>query len=74
MKDRFDEAMYEIQESATAPHILMKPTLKPDGDMWCALYGEDLMSGVAGFGRTPQQAMREFDKAWKNSATPGVRQ
>ena len=28
-----------------------------DGDQWCALYGENLQEGVAGFGRTPAEAM-----------------
>lgn len=72
MVDRFSEAMYEIQESLTAPHLLMKPVLKPDGDMWCVLYGSDLMEGVAGFGKTPQEAMSAFDKEWRNGITPAA--
>lgn len=35
-----------------------------DGNLWCALYGDDLQNGIAGFGATPAAAMREFDKAW----------
>ena len=35
-----------------------------DGDQWCALYGENLQEGVAGFGRTPAEAMADFDQAW----------
>ena len=32
---------------------LIKPKIYMDGNMWCVLYGEDLMNGVAGFGKTP---------------------
>lgn len=28
-----------------------------DGDQWCALYGENLQEGIAGFGDTPYNAM-----------------
>ena len=29
-----------------------------DGDKWCALVGENLQEGVAGFGDTPTAAIR----------------
>ena len=32
-------------------------TLSKDGDQWCALYGEDLQVGVAGFGETKVDAI-----------------
>ena len=32
----------------------------PDGDQWCVLWGEDLQSGVAGFGSTPHKAVLDF--------------
>jgi len=31
-----------------------------DGDHWCAVLGEDLQDGLAGFGNTPQEALREL--------------
>lgn len=31
-----------------------------DGDKWCALYGEDLQAGIAGFGNTPFLAMADL--------------
>jgi hypothetical protein len=40
-----------------------------DGDQWCALYGENLQDGVAGFGDTPEKAMYAFDAAWKTART-----
>ena len=34
--------------------------------MWCALFGENLQDGVAGFGETPAKAMWAFDVAWNS--------
>jgi len=34
--------------------------IKRDGNMWEALYGEDPMSGDAGYGITPSEALREL--------------
>lgn len=31
-----------------------------DGNQWCALYGEDLQAGIAGFGNTPFLAMADL--------------
>jgi hypothetical protein len=45
----------------------MRPAIYPDGDMWCALYGEDLQRGVAGFGETPELACADFDRNWRES-------
>lgn len=53
-----------------APHTRMRPRVFPDGTKWCALLGDDLMSGVSGFGDTPEEACAEFDKAWSNGRTP----
>lgn len=52
------------QREATAPHVLMRPTLSRDGNMWCALYGDNLQDGVAGFGETPLEACSDFDTNW----------
>ena len=46
------------------PSVLMRPLISIDGNMWCALYGENLQDGVAGFGESPALAMEAFDKAW----------
>jgi hypothetical protein len=46
------------------PSTLMRPKIAIDGNQWCALYGENLQDGVAGFGNTPEEAMRDFDKNW----------
>jgi hypothetical protein len=48
-----------------SPHVLMRPRVYPDGDQWCALYGDNLQDGVAGFGDTPELACADFDKNWR---------
>ena len=59
-----------IADAMTRPSVLYRPALFPDGDKWCALLGENLMEGVAGFGDTPADAMWAFDKAWSSEKTP----
>ena len=46
------------------PSVLFQPRVFKDGDTWCCLKGENLMEGVAGFGGTPDEATRAFDKEW----------
>jgi hypothetical protein len=66
MSDQFLTTNYKMQR----PSVLFKPSVMPDGDQWCALYGENLMEGVCGFGDTPEQAMDDFDKNWHEQKTP----
>ena len=56
----WQEAAWEQQR----PSVVFKPALTKDGDMWCALFGENLQEGVAGFGPRPADAMWAFDTAW----------
>jgi hypothetical protein len=66
-QQRFVDAAIEQQTTAAAqraPHVLMRPAIFPDGNAWCALYGEDLQQGVAGFGDTPEAAAADFDRNW----------
>jgi len=51
-------------ESLNRPSNLLKPMISLDGNMWCALYGRDLMNGVCGFGKSPELAFRDFDIKW----------
>jgi hypothetical protein len=46
------------------PCVLFRPSISIDGNQYCALYGEDLQNGVAGFGDSPEKAMADFDKQW----------
>lgn len=54
------------------PSVLYRPELGIDGNQWCALYGLNLMEGVAGFGDTPDKAMRDFDDQFSKAKTPQV--
>ena len=54
------------------PSVLFKPSLKIDGDQWCAWYGKDIQYGVAGFGNTPAEAMTDFDKNWNSFSAKAV--
>ncbi len=52
-------------EMAARPSVVLKAKVYPDGDMWCALYGDNIQEGVCGFGKTPDKACRDFDNNWK---------
>jgi len=62
-KASWQEAAWEQQR----PSVVFKPTLSRDGNMWCALFGDNLQEGVSGFGDTPAKAMWAFDTAWNTS-------
>lgn len=46
------------------PSMMLLPKLSLDGDQWCALFGENLQDGVAGFGDSPDEAYYDFDQEW----------
>ena len=64
------ESIQYVSAEWTRPSVLFRPTVAPDGDQWCALYGPDIMEGVCGFGDTPEAAMRDFDENWAKERTP----
>jgi hypothetical protein len=61
IRDQFMSVAWEM----TRPAVLFKPALSRDGNQWCALYGTNLVEGLAGFGDTPEAAMADFDKKWR---------
>jgi len=63
VRDAFMCAAYDM----SVPSVLYKPALSIDGNKWCALYGDNLQDGVAGFGDSPALAMADFDKNWKTN-------
>lgn len=67
------QQIYAVSDEHMRPSVLFKPELMADGDHWMALYGPDLAVGIAGFGKTPDEAMRAFDTAWKVEHTPAAR-
>jgi hypothetical protein len=56
--------MYASACDQRRPFIQLRPSMSIDGDQWCALYGENLQDGVAGFGKSPDLAAWDFDRAW----------
>lgn len=57
----------DISYVATRPSTVYKPKIYIDGDEWCALFGDDIVSGVAGFGKSPEKAFLDFDKNWERT-------
>ncbi len=49
---------------AILPHRRLRPAISLDGNQWCALYGDNIQDGVAGFGDSTELAMAAFDAAW----------
>jgi len=81
MVGAFNDACRRVEQEAVsvihdfyAPSVRFRPTLSLDGTLWCALYGDNLQDGVAGWGPSPDLAMRSFDVAWtaRLPATPGA--
>ena len=64
IKARAQEALTAIENDLRRPFVLLRPRMFIDGDKWCALFGENIMEGVAGFGDTPDTASVDFDKNW----------
>ena len=62
------EAIQIIQSVWTSPSVVYKPKIFKDGDQWCALLGEDLMTGVVAFGSSPSEAVLRFDAEWYKPA------
>ena len=58
------QSAQDVANSSTRAHVLMRPRIYLDGNQWCALYGENVQDGVAGFGDSPEKAMAAFDAAW----------
>lgn len=62
-----DEAALIQRENALragSPSYMLRPKLSVDGNQWCALFGESIQDGLAGFGNSPEEAYADFDRAW----------
>lgn len=62
-----EQAAYEWKIAAgeqQRPCVVFKPELFKDWNMWCALLGRNIQDGVCAFGKTPQEAMHNFDVEW----------
>lgn len=60
--DIADAQLLEAQRKSCWGTVLGLVPYK-DGGQWCVLYGDDLQSGIAGFGDTPSLAMLNFNDA-----------
>lgn len=69
-KEHLQQEIYSVSAALTRPSVLYRPLLAADGTSWMVLLGEDLQSGIAGFGDTPAQAMAAFDRAFMEQRTP----
>jgi len=56
----------DVARQTLRPFNQLKPKVFPDGNQWCALFGENLQDGVCAFGDTPNKASIAFDLAWLN--------
>lgn len=66
----WQQMLANAQSAIPTPFTTLRPRMFRDGDKWCALYGDDLQAGVAGFGDSPEQAAMDFDTAWGKKLTP----
>lgn len=69
-KAMLQEQIFAVGAEMARPSVIWRPKVYRDGNQWCALYGDDLMMGVAGFGDTPDLACHAFDKAWHEKIPP----
>ncbi|TLX52782.1 hypothetical protein DN824_21990 [Stutzerimonas nosocomialis] len=56
------EQFQHVAACLTDYSVMYRPALSIDGNKWCALYGENLQDGVAGFGDSPAEAMQDFNR------------
>lgn len=57
----FRSMIYEWER----PSLVRSPRIFLDGNRWCCLLGSNIQEGICGFGRSPELACQEFDKAWQ---------
>jgi hypothetical protein len=67
-----DQQAYFDAIEKMRPCYLLRPKLFIEGDKWCALYGDNLQDGVAGFGDSPELAYLDFDKQWSKKLPAGA--
>ena len=58
------DAIQRVAYERMRPSVLFRPTVSLDGNMYCCLYGDNPQDGIAAFGKTPDEATRNFDNVW----------
>ncbi len=64
------EELEAIRQEMTRPSVLYRPRVILEGDKYGVIYGENIMSGCAGFGASLADAMVDFDRNWTREAPP----
>ncbi len=59
----------DVTMELSRPSVIYRPTFGQDGNAFFFLLGEDLASGISGWGETPEAAARDFDRVWYAKAT-----
>lgn len=68
------ERIHDVANQLCRPSVLYRPRVFRDGDMYCCLYGENLQEGLAAFGRTPSEAVDNFDfYVWHGKPEPELK-
>ena len=60
----YSVGMYDYAIKMNEPFTIYRPRIFIDGNQWCALYGENIQDGVAGFGGSPEKAAEDFNRNW----------
>ena len=63
-------ARREAAQRMNTPFMMLRPRITLDGVKGCAIYGENLQDGVAGFGDSPAEAESAFNVAWATKIAP----
>lgn len=62
---------YNAAFESCRPSTIYKPRLFIDGYQWCALYGDNVQDGIAGFGKSAAEAYSDFDVSWNKKIERG---
>ena len=69
-EQRIAALLDEMEREVKRPSSRFRPKIfqRPHDGSWCALYGESIEDGIAGFGATPQMAVDDFDFRFTSGA------
>ena len=62
IRDSLESLRYAEFDLVNSPFGLLKPVMSIDGNQFCFLLGDNLQSGLAGFGDTARLAAIDFNK------------
>ena len=70
MKAMLQQDFSIAAQEMARPSVLFKPTISADGDMWCAMLGDNPVEGLCAYGKTVHEALQNFDTAFYKERTP----